>query len=207
MQKENKIQRFFINDSLLLVSFIVFVALLVINIVAKLFIGLYSLCISDLCFLICVIFLYIAFKSHNKNVQKGLLGAVLMWYFVDQLNFVVNNIIFDPTVFEVYSSFFGVGYIILSLIILVLITVFSVNHFIISGDHKSRRGNVNFELILGIILSIVSFVCIIFQVPVVYPSVADIIECVSWHIGTIALLFVVGSFEANFEAWKELRES
>lgn len=67
-----------------------------INLAAKLMCGLYSLFIVDLIFFLCIVFLYIAHQRQNKNVQRGLLGAVLMWYLYDEVNYVIANIVVKP---------------------------------------------------------------------------------------------------------------
>lgn len=207
MKNDNKITKFFASDKLLMISMIIFVPLCILNIISKIYLGLYSLVISDCIFLICTIFLYIAFMNHNKNVQKGLLGAVLMWYLIDELNYVVSSIIFNPDVFEQYSSGFGMGYVVLSVITLVLFVIFFIMHFVITSDHRSKAGTVAFELVIGILLAVISLASIIFQLPEVSDSPFGIIECVTWHILLAALLCMVASFEAHFEQWKELRES
>lgn len=56
-------------------------ALYAVNFVAKLLCGLYSLFIIDIVFFLCVAALFAAYRRHNKNMQKGLPGAILMWYF------------------------------------------------------------------------------------------------------------------------------
>ena len=206
MESSAKIQRFFASDKLLRGAVIVFCVLLAVNIAAKAVLGLYTLCLSDLCFLLCVVFLYRAFRRHNKNVQKGLLGAVLMWYFCDEMSYVLSNIVFDPEAFSRYDNFAGKGYLLLSIITLVLYIPLFINHFSLSGDHKSKPAGVKAELWLGIVLSLVSLVSIVFQCPVVYPSAGGIVESVTWHTALVAFLTVVGSYEAHMEQWKEQRE-
>ncbi|MBQ0097694.1 MAG: hypothetical protein KBS62_01990 [Oscillospiraceae bacterium] len=202
-----KIQKFFASDNLLKISVIVFTVLLTVNIISKFFIGLYSLCISDIVFMICIIVLFVAFKKHNKNVQKGLLGAVLMWYFLDELSYVLNSIVFSEDAFSQYQNFAGFGYIVLSLVTMVLFAAFFINHFILCGDHKSNPGAVHTELILGICMSVIALVSIGFQWVVLYPDFFGNVENVTWHIALCAYLTMVGSYEAHFEEWKELRET
>ena len=110
-----------------------------VNLVAKLLCGLYSLFIIDLVFFMCVAALFIAYRRHSKNVQKGLLGAILMWYLYDEVNYVVANIIFDREVFAVYNNFWGRGYIYMSIATMLLFAALFVNHFIINGDTTAAR--------------------------------------------------------------------
>lgn len=202
-----KIQKFFASDTLLKISVIVFTVLLSVNIVSKFFIGLYALCISDLVFMACILVLFVAFKKHNKNVQKGLLGAVLMWYFLDELSYVLNSIVFSKEVLPQYQNFAGFGYITLSIVTTILFAAFFIIHFMLCGDHKSNKAAVHTELVLGICMSVIALVSIGFQWVVLYPDFFSNVENVTWHIALCAYLTMVGSYEAHFENWKELRDS
>ena len=71
--------------------------------------------------------------NYNKNVQKGLLGAILMWYLYDEVNYVVGNIIFNSETFIRYNNFWGRGYIYMSIATMVLFAALFVNHFIINS--------------------------------------------------------------------------
>lgn len=178
-----------------------------VNLVAKLLCGLYSLFIVDFIFFLCVAALFIAYKNHNKNVQKGLLGAILMWYLYDEVNYVVANIIFDSEVFTRYNNFWGRGYIYMSIATMVLFAALFVNHFIINGDHHSRSVNVFFNQLLVIVIAVVSIVSMCFQCFVFDGNFASILEALSWHTGLAALVLMIAAYESRFNAYKLKRES
>ena len=204
------IERFssvFAQEGFLRASVAATLAFYAVNLVAKLLCGLYSLFIIDLVFVLCVSALYVAYRKHNKNVQKGLLGAVLMWYLYDEVNYVVANIILDSEVFNVYNNFWGRGYIYLSIVTMVLFAALFVNHFIINGDHHSRSVNVFLNQLLVIALAVISIVSMIFQCFLFSGDAASVLEALSWHIGLAALVLMIAAYESRFDAYKRKREA
>lgn len=197
----------FAGESFLAATVAATLALYAVNLVAKLLCGLYSLFIVDAIFFLCVIFLYVAYRRHNKNVQKGLLGAVLMWYLYDEVNYVVANILFDGEVFTRYNNFWGRGYIYMSIATMVLFAALFVNHFIINGDHHSRSVNVFINQFLVIAIAVISVVSMCFQCFVFHGDAAGIMEAVSWHLGLAALVLMIAAYESRFNAYKLKRES
>ena len=197
----------FAREGFLTASVIVTLILYAVNLVAKLLCGLYSLFIIDLVFFLCVAALFAAYKRHNKNVQKGLLGAILMWYLYDEVNYVVANIILDSDVFSRYNNFWGRGYIYMSIVTMVLFAALFVNHFIINGDHHSRSVNVFINQLLVIVIAVISIVSMIFQCFIFEGDFASTLEALSWHTGLAALVLMVAAYESRFNAYKIKRES
>ena len=203
----DKFSSIFAGKKFLAVTVAATLALYAINLVAKLLCGLYSLFIIDLVFFLCVAALFGAYCKHNKNVQKGLLGAILMWYLYDEINYIVGNIIFDSEVFTRYNNFWGRGYIYMSIATMVLFAALFVNHFIINGDHHSRSVNVFFNQLLVIVIAVVSIVSMCFQCFVFDGNFASILEALSWHTGLAALVLMIAAYESRFNAYKLKRES
>ena len=208
MQK--MLQRFsavFAREKFLTASVVATLLFYGVNLVAKLLCGLYSLFIIDFVFFLCVAALFAAYRRHSKNVQKGLLGAILMWYLYDEVNYVVANILFDSEVFTVYNNFWGRGYIYMSIATMVLFAALFVNHFIINGDHHSRSVNVFLNQLLVITIAILSIVSMCFQCVVFEGDFAGILEATSWHTGLAALVLMIAAYESRFNAYKIKRES
>ena len=204
------IERFsavFAAESFLGTTFGATAALYAVNLMAKMLGGMYSLFIVDAIFLACVIALYIAYRQHNKNVQKGLLGAVLMWYLYDEVNYVVANIIFDPTAFTRYDNIWGRGYIVMSIVTMVLFSALFVNHFIINGDHHSRSVNIFINQLLVIVIAALSVASMVFQCFIFDGDAVNIMEAVSWHLGLAALVLMIAAYESRFNAYKLKREA
>ena len=203
----NRFSKVFADERFLAASVAATLAFYAVNLVAKLLCGLYSLFIVDAVFFLCVIALYAAYRRHSKNVQKGLLGAVLMWYLYDEVNYVVGNIIFDSTAFTRYDNFWGRGYIILSIATMVLFAALFVNHFIINGDHHSRSVNIFINQLLVIAIAVISVVSMICQCFIFTGDAAGIMEAVSWHLGLAALVMMIAAYESRFNAYKLQREA
>ena len=203
----DKFSNVFACESFLTITVFATLALYAVNLIAKLLCGLYSLFIIDFVFFLCVEFLFIAYRRHNKNVQKGLLGAILMWYLYDEVNYVVGNIIFDSEVFTVYNNFWGRGYIFMSIVTMVLFAALFVNHFIINGDHHSRSVNVFINQLLVIATAVISIVSMVFQCFVLSGNFAAVLEALSWHVGLAAFVFMIAAYESRFNAYKLKRES
>ncbi len=198
---------FFGKERTMDMAFFCTAVIFAINMAVKLFIPLISLVICDTLFYLSLIFLYVSFKLHNKNVQKGLLGAVLMWYLYDEINYVVGGIILSPDVLSYYNSFSGVAYIVLNLICVALFTGLFVNHFIINSDRHSRPINIFINQWLVILFSVFSIISAPFQVIVLAGQGLDIIEGITWQLGVAALAFLVASYESRLDAYRIDREA
>lgn len=137
----------------------------------------------DLIFFLCVAALFVAYRNHSKNVQKGLLGAILMWYLYDEVNYVVANIILNSSTFTEYNNFWGRGYIYMSIATMVLFAALFINHFIINGDRHSRSVNVFVNQLLVVVIAVISIVSMIFQCFIFDGNIPSILEALSWHTG------------------------
>lgn len=198
---------FFAKESTMRIAYIITVVLFGINIVFKGFIPLYSLMICDGMFLLCLVFLYRSFKRHNKNVQKGLIGAVLMWYLYDEVNYVLSGIVFNDAVFTEYSNAAGMAYIVLSIATMVLFAALFVNHFIINSDHHSRPMNVFINQLLIIAIAVISILSIPMQVSVLMgQGLCSVGEAITWHTGLAALVILIASYEARLDGYRIARE-
>jgi len=197
---------FFARENTMNISFVITVILFGINILTKLFVPLFALFIIDVVFLLCVIFLFIAFKHHNKNVQKGLLGAVLMWYLYDNINYYLNGILLDNETFIAYDNAAGITYVVLNLIIAVLFTGLFANHFIINSDRHSRPVNVFINQLLVISISVISLASIPSSFILLANRFWGLLEEVTWAAGLPALVILIASYESRLDAYKLDRE-
>ena len=202
-----KFSAVFARESFLTASVAATLILYAVNLVGKILCGLYSLFVLDSIFVLCVATLFISYRNHNKNVQKGMLGAVLMWYLYDEINYAVGSILLDSDAFAVYDNFWGCGYLVMSIITVVLFSALFVNHFIINSDHHSRSFNVFLNQLLVIIIAILSLVSMAFQCVIFQGDFANTLEVVSWHTGLTALVLMIAAYESRFNAYKIKRES
>lgn len=202
-----KFSAVFAREGFLTASVTATLILYAVNLVGKILCGLYSLFVVDSIFVLCVAALFIAYRNHNKNVQKGLLGAVLMWYLYDEINYAVGSIILNSDAFAAYNNFWGCGYLVMSLITVALFAALFVNHFIINGDHHSRSFNVFLNQLLVIVIAVLSLVSMVFQCFLFDGDFANTLEAISWHTGLTALVLMIAAYESRFNAYKLKREA
>ena len=202
----NSFAAFFSRQKVLLGAVIATLVAFGINLISKIMCGFYAMFIIDVVFILCVIFLYTAYRKHNKNVQKGLLGAVLMWNLYDEFNFVVGNMVFTSDLFAQYTKSCEPEYIMLCTVNVILFGFLFVNHFIINSDHHSRSVNIFINQLLVIAIAVITIVSLSF--PVVWDNeFAVILEAVSWHIGQVASIMMIASYESVFDAYRINREN
>ena len=143
---------------------------------------------------------------YDKNVQKGLLGAVLMWNLYDEFNFVIGNMVFTSDLFAQNTKSCEPEYIMLCTVNVILFGFLFVNHFIINSDHHSRPVNIFINQLLVIAIAVITIVSLSF--PVVWDNEFSVIlEAVSWHIGQVASIMMIASYESVFNAYKINREN
>jgi len=197
---------FFAKENTMRIGFALTLILFISNIISKIFVPLYALLIIDVVFVFCIIFLYRAFIHHNKNVQKGLLGAVLMWYLFDNINYYLNGILLNKDTFPAYNNVPGLIYVIFNLIIALLFLCLFINHFIINSDHHSRPINIFINQLLVIVISILSISTIPASCILLSGRTWILIEEITWATGLPALVFLVASYETRLDAYKTNRE-
>ncbi len=193
---------FFGRDDVLRGSIIALILYLAANMCFKLLMGAYSLIISDCILILCVLFLLTAFIHHNKNVQKGLLGAVLMWYLMDQLSYVSNTYIFTANGVDRSNT----PVIFLETLTFILYTALFVNYFIIISDHHSKPVSVMINQILVLIIAVNSILQMIYKALCTETEAAVLGEIITWNIAVIGLLAMVVSYETHFDIFKQQRE-
>ncbi len=202
-----KFSAFFVKDSTMDMAFFGTILIFTVNMTVKALIPMYSLLVCDSVFYLCLVFLYVSFKKHNKNVQKGLLGATLMWYLYDELNYLLGGIIFNSYSFEAYDNPAGKGYLVLNLICTVLFAGLFINHFIINSDHHSSPINILINQILVVLFSVCSIVSAPFQVYVLSGNTLEIIEGITWQLGVSTLVLLIASYESKLDAYRLDREA
>lgn len=193
----NALNSFFGREDNLKRSICALILYLAANLCFKVLSKMYSLIVSDIVLVCCVICLYIAFNHHSKNVQKGMLGAILMWYLNDQISYVMNSLIPNGgsifiIVFELFTLF--------------LFAALFVNYFIIISDHHSKPRNVMINQIIAIAIAVSSIVQIVYNILFSESGVYILGEMITWNIALIGLMFMIVSYQTRFEIFKIRRE-
>ena len=139
---------------------------------------------------ICLICLYISYKRHDKNVMKGMIGAVL------------TALLLDCTCW--LDTYFGPDTI-FSCTLFVLKVIIFVNHFIINKEHHSMPINIRIN---QIVLVVWCLVCIAwdavwaFSFPLGKDTFGAVVEC-CYCIGAFVSIVCI---ETRLDAYRIERE-
>jgi len=142
-------------------------------------------------FAISEIILYTSFKKHEKNVMKGIMGALLMGHFTLAASILSFA---DPAV-RVFSSLH-----------IILIAAMTFNHFLLNSERRSNEASVWLNQIFAVtcflnVLAWMVYNCISdFSAGQLLSSVAGIL----WYTGVMSALICV---ESRLDAYRHNREA
>jgi len=138
---------------------------------------------------LCLAVTYISYKKHNKNVMKGMMGAVM-----------ITLVLIGLT-----SFFINENYKIESGISIALAIALFINHFIINSDRQARPANVLINQILVLVLAIVAIVSFVSLVPTCI-NTADAIVTILAAFGQPFSMISIICIEARLDAYRSNRE-
>lgn len=196
--KKNSFVSLFSNDKLMLAATVIATIASLIQSLLNAEIVSYFSAFTFLANAICVLVLYISYKKHDKNVMKGLMGAIFMLLLlrnVEQCTNMIQN-------YEKPSYISVAGLAITSLFVLILM----INHFIINSDRHSKPWNVKLnqscfiillitQVVLGMILIIIS--------DSMFLRISYLISIFT-KVSTICVIICI---ETKMEGYKALREA
>ncbi len=141
-------KKLFTNDkfflAMVLVSILLCIANAIIAIVASTYISVALLAIGYAA--LCLV-LYTSYKNHNKNVMKGIIGALLMLLVVNAAKFILN-----------LSTPGWTEYPALAIISAAVIAFIFINHFVINSNRSASPVNIMLNKIALTLYAIVSIV-------------------------------------------------
>jgi len=155
-----------------------------------------SVTLCMLAFGICEIVLYSSFKNHEKNLMKGIMGALLMGHFV------------------LGTTWLGAGSavdVVFGLIYIVVVACILINHFMIAADRHSMIASIK----LNQVLVIIGFVCVFawdvvgccaaFSAGAVVDYLLDIVALFGVFASIVCVETMLDSFKSDREAagWTE----
>ena len=198
--KENKSAIFgiFFNDIFMLVSMIIAAVASVAQAAMNYEIRSYFSAFTFILNTACVIVLYLSYKKHDKNVMKGMMGAILMLMLLRS----ADN--FSRTALEIAEP--GLLRIIAMAIPVIIMLAIMINHFIINADRHSKPWNVKVNQILFVILLVVQVLYRMYNVVVsdsMFLRMSYLVSIFTMS-STICLLICI---ETKMEGYKALREA
>jgi len=187
-------KKLFTNDKFFLVMTIIVILSTIIYsvifIVSAPNMWMYSL--ADLAQAACVAALFISYKKHNKNVMKGMMGALLMQLFMSSL-FGIN---------DQFNDFINIMMIILMVVVLALI----ISHFVINSNRKASPFAICLNQVLCVLLALDLVIDLIYFI-IVDVTILQIVGNVLSAIDFICVAAVIVCVESRLDAYRLDREA
>ena len=153
-------------------------------------------------------FLYYAYKRHDKNVMKGLLGSLLTILIVNELISVYAYFLGQYAVADKLDPFVGYLYLLVKSLLVAVQGLIFLTHFIINADHHSSPALVKFNQVL-LVSAMILIICqelFGFFALGIY-SWGYFIAQLCWFILEISSYGVVVCIESKLDAFRILREA
>jgi len=92
-----------------------------------------------------------SYRSHTKNVMKGVIGALTVSLIYVNADTVFSHLVDMPMYHEYYGLMFTISSV-CDLVIFVCMILFTINHFMIQADHHSSPKRVEANAVLNTIV-------------------------------------------------------
>jgi len=140
----------------------------------------------------CLITLYLTYKYHNKNIMKGMMGALLMA--------LVSESLFTLSLEETGFTFHAIS--------LALTFILFINHFVINGTRFATPINVLVNRIVVLLYALNMVIWIISEVNgSVDMSVSYYISMPSYAIGLVCMAASIVCIESRLDTYMERRQN
>jgi len=140
-------------------------------------------------FFVCELTMFFSYKSHNKNVMKGMIGASLMA--------IIMQGMYSATV--AVNSGIATCAVLYTIVALLLFAT----HFSINSEHKSRPGSINVNIVFCLIFIFVNVVWYIVNVRAEGFSVVTLLTSLI----NIGIVLTIVCIEAKLDAFRVNREA
>lgn len=209
---QNRLKSFFSKDKILITVPITYAILLIVQIALYLIGGWGSLIISSnigqIISLGCLIALSMSFFGHEKNVMKGMLGALLGVALFENLSWKCSYLTEGKDILAKYGDFSTI-YLINDILLALLFLFLFVNHFVIYSDHHSNPSKVfsnQISVLLIVILDFMQTLISIFTMDGTLAGITNNIANSLFHVGAVCLMTEVVCVETKIDAFKAARD-
>lgn len=200
------VRKFFENIKTLHFSIVASAICCAVNMVCSFFTGNYTGAVSLLIVIPCIITLGVSYDRHNKNVMKAMIGAVLMWYVTDIIDFDGHTVIPQAVSADgAYHSANGYVFILFEALLVLMFSVLFVNHFVINSDHHSSPANVMANQVIVLVAAGVAFMQVFMAFNVI-DCAAGIIGIVCRQLSQVTFLTSIVGVESKLDAYRIQRE-
>jgi len=135
----------------------------------------------------------ISYKAHEKNIMKTLFGAVLMGQIIAIFNYVSFCFENGETVFVT----------VINIILLLLMSVFFVNHLVLGYGHKASPDRVKLNRVIGVLTAVVAII----QIIPAFSSTEIAVYCIMGLIAEHTIIIEILCIETKVDAYKIIREN
>ena len=156
---------------------------------------------------ILAIFIYRSYVSHDKNVMKGLMGALLMELILNELCYIFGFLRIKTAEEFAISTVLGVLFILIEIVFFSLQISLFVNHFVINSDHHSNPSKVrlNQKILFGLMATVV--VQEIFSIATLSSyTAATVLQQILWFVLESSTYGFIICVESKIDEYKALRE-
>ena len=137
---------------------------------------------------VCVFFLYISYRDHQKNVMKGMMGALLMAQVSTALSFFTSDM-------ELVNIFATGIFALLALILL-------ITHLIINGDRRANPSMVRLNQIFVVLYALAN---VLRCLPACVDEVSTVMNIIG-ILGCFGISSVIVCVESRLDAYRTDRE-
>ena len=203
-----RFEDFFLNDKVLKAMPWIFTVTTVIYVVMAFFsYGLESLLTTGIIDILTAVMLFAlvgSYAKHEKNVMKGLMGALMAFLLVRYIDIVISS-------WRMTAEYIGFGLIFRSVIYSLILICFAVvfcNHFLLAREHGGSTVKIRLNQGAVIILIGLDLALIVFNIVFSAQNVVDLTDSVITFmmlIGQIAVFNAIVCIESRLNIFKTLR--
>ena len=152
-----------------------------------------------------LVVLAISYIKHDKNVMKGMIGAVLATTFFSDLPYVFDMFESREYYFETIGGIWTVYEIMEILIIAAYVLIF-VTHFLINSEHKSNPGKILFNQIVLMLVPLFYIIQVIVSI-IIGRNAMFLAGKICNFLANVCILNMVVCIESKLDAYRIAREA
>lgn len=151
--------------------------------------------------------IYRAYVKHDKNVMKGMMGALLMELILNELCYIFGFLRVKIVEEFEMSTVLGVIFVAIEAVFFTLQVILFINHFVINSDHHSSPEKVSFNQKILFCLMASLVVQEAFSIATLSSyTVYTVLQQILWFILEISTYGFIICVESKIDEYKALRE-
>ena len=150
---------------------------------------------------------YRAYAAHDKNVMKGMMGALLIELILNELCYIFGFLRVKIVEEFEMSTVLGVIFVVIEAVFFTLQVVLFINHFVINSDHHNSPAKVRLNQKILFCLMATIVVQEAFSIATLSSyTVYTVIQQILWFILEISTYGFIICVESKIDEYKALRE-